>query len=66
MAALADPASSTLKLSLKATGARDGTGELTVTGPNNSKEPDVAIFSLSWSVSGSGNTGTLKLTRRPV
>jgi len=54
-----------LKLNLKATGARNGTGELTVTGPNNSKEPDVAVFSLTWSISGSGSTGTLKLTRRP-
>ncbi|HEY0278117.1 MAG TPA: CHRD domain-containing protein [Solirubrobacterales bacterium] len=61
-----DPASSSLKLTLKATGPRSGTGELTVTGPNNSKEPDVAVFALSWSVAGSGNIGTLKLTRRPV
>jgi CHRD domain len=63
---VSDPSSSTLKVSLKATGARNGTGELTVTGPNNAKEPDVAVFALSWSISGSGNTGTLKLTRRPA
>lgn len=63
---VSDPASSSLKLSLRATGARNGTGTLTVTGPNNAKEPDVAVFSLTWSVSGSGNTGTLKLTRRPA
>lgn len=63
---VSDPASASLKLSLKATGARNGTGTLTVTGPNNAKEPDVAVFSLAWSVSGSANTGTLKLTRRPA
>ncbi len=63
---VSDPSSATLKLNLKATGARNGTGTLTVTGPNNAKEPDVAVFSLTWSISGSGNTGTLKLTRRPV
>ncbi len=42
---VSDPSSSSLKLTLKATGARNGTGSLTVTGPNNSKEPDVAVFS---------------------
>lgn len=63
---VSEPASSTLKLNLKATGARNGTGELTVTGPDNSKEPDVAVFSLTWSVASGGNTGSLKLTRRPA
>jgi hypothetical protein len=63
---VSDPSASSLKVTLKATGARRGTGDLTVTGPNNAKEPDVAVFALSWSVSGSGNTGTLKLTRRPA
>ncbi|MBS1892472.1 MAG: CHRD domain-containing protein [Actinobacteria bacterium] len=63
---VSDPSAATLKLSLKATGARRGTGTLTVTGPNNAREPDVLVYALNWTVSGSGNTGTLKLTRKPA
>lgn len=43
-----------------ATGPRNGTGTVTVTGPLNSVEPDVASYSITWTV-GASNSGTMKL-----
>jgi hypothetical protein len=58
---VSDWSASAIKVSIKATGARKGTGKVTVTGPLNSVEPDVAVYSIAWTV-GTTNTGTLKLT----
>jgi hypothetical protein len=58
---VSDWSASAIKISLQATGARKGTGTVTVTGPLNSMEPDVAVWKVDWTV-GTTNIGTLKLT----
>jgi hypothetical protein len=58
---VSDWSASAIKINLKATGARKGTGTVTVTGPLNSVEPDVAVWKIDWTVA-TTNTGTLKLT----
>jgi len=58
---VSDWSASAIKVSIKATGARKGTGTVTVTGPLNSVEPDVAVWKIDWTVA-TTNTGTLKLT----
>lgn len=63
---VSEPAAATLSLRLKATGPRSGSGTLQVKGPNNANEPDVAVFTVTWSVAAGGNTGTLKLTQKPA
>lgn len=60
---VSDWSASAIKLSIKATGARRGTGTVTVTGPLNSIEPDVAVWKIDWTVAKT-NIGTLKLTPR--
>jgi hypothetical protein len=58
---VSDWSASAIKVSIKATGPRKGTGTVTVTGPLNSVEPDVAVWKIDWTVA-TTNTGTLKLT----
>lgn len=58
---VSDWSASAIKVSIKATGARKGTGTVTVTGPLNSVEPDVAVWKIDWTVAKT-NIGTLKLT----
>jgi hypothetical protein len=60
---VSDWSASAIKVSIKATGARKGTGTVTVTGPLNEIEPDVAGWKIDWTVA-TTNTGTLKLTPR--
>jgi hypothetical protein len=60
---VSDWSASAIKLSIKATGPRKGTGTVTVTGPLNQVEPDVAVYEIAWTVA-TTNTGTLKLTPR--
>ena len=58
---VSDWSASAIKVQIKATGPRKGTGTVTVTGPLNSVEPDVAVWKIDWTVA-TTNTGTLKLT----
>ncbi|MBS1882740.1 MAG: hypothetical protein JSS97_07270 [Actinobacteria bacterium] len=58
---VSDWSASVIKVRIKATGPREGTGTLTVTGPLNQVQPDVAVYSIAWRV-GTSNSGTLKLT----
>ncbi len=58
---VSDWSASAIKIKIQATGARKGTGTVTVTGPLNSVEPDVAVWKIDWTVA-TTNTGTLKLT----
>ena len=58
---VSDWSASAIKVAIKATGPRKGTGTVTVTGPLNSVEPDVAVWKIDWTVA-TTNTGTLKLT----
>jgi hypothetical protein len=60
---VSDWSASAIKLSIKATGPRKGTGTVTVTGPLNQVEPDIAVYEIAWTVA-TTNTGTLKLTQR--
>jgi hypothetical protein len=62
---ISDWSASAIKISLKATGARKGTGTVTVTGPLNDVEVDVAVWKVDWTVA-TTNTGTLKLTPQGV
>jgi hypothetical protein len=52
---------SAIKIDLKASGLRNGTGTVIVTGPLNSVEPDVAVYSITWTVAKT-NTGTIRLS----
>ena len=58
---VSDWSASAIKVSIKATGPRQGTGRVIVTGPLNQMEPDVAVYEIHWTVA-TTNTGTLKLT----
>jgi hypothetical protein len=58
---VSDWSASAIKIQIKATGARKGTGTVTVTGPLNSVEPDVGVWKIDWTVA-TTNTGTVKLT----
>ena len=58
---VSDWSASAIKVSVKASGPRKGTGTVTVTGPLNQVEPDVAVYAIAWTVA-TTNTGTLKLT----
>jgi hypothetical protein len=58
---VSDWSASAIKISIKATGARRGTGRVIVTGPLNDVQPDVAVWTIDWTVA-TTNTGTLKLT----
>jgi hypothetical protein len=58
---VSDWSASAIKVSVKASGPRQGTGTVTVTGPLNQVEPDVAVYAITWTVA-TTNTGTLKLT----
>jgi hypothetical protein len=58
---VSDWSASAIKVKIKKTGPRAGTGEVVVTGPLNQVEPDVAVWKLDWTVA-TTNTGTLKLT----
>jgi len=58
---VSDWSASAIKVSIKATGPRKGTGRVIVTGPLNEVQPDVAVYELAWTVA-TTNTGTLKLT----
>lgn len=60
---VSDWSASAIKVRVKATGPREGTGTVTVTGPLNEVEPDVAVWKIGWTVA-TTNTGTLKLTAR--
>jgi hypothetical protein len=60
---VSDWSASAIKISIKASGARKGTGTVTVTGPLNSVEPDVATWKIDWTVA-TTNIGTLKLTQQ--
>ncbi len=60
---VSDWSASAIKVSIKASGPRKGTGMVTVTGPLNSVEPDVAVWKIDWTVA-TTNTGTLKLTQQ--
>ena len=60
---VSDWSASAIKIKIQATGPRKGIGTVTVTGPLNSVEPDVAVWKIDWTV-GTTNTGTLKLTPR--
>jgi hypothetical protein len=60
---VSDWSASAIKVSIKKTGPRKGTGTVTVTGPLNEVEPDVAVFSINWTLA-TTNTGTLKLTQK--
>ena len=62
---ISDWSASAIKISLQATGARKGTGTVTVTGPLNDVEVDVAVWKIDWTVA-TTNTGTLKLTPQGV
>jgi ABC-type proline/glycine betaine transport system substrate-binding protein len=62
---ISDWSASAIKISLKATGARKGTGTVTVTGPLNDVEVDIAVWKIDWTVA-TTNTGTLKLTPQGV
>jgi hypothetical protein len=62
---ISDWSASAIKISIKATGARKGTGTVTVTGPLNDVEVDVAVWKIDWTVA-TTNTGTLKLTPQGV
>jgi hypothetical protein len=59
---VSDWSASAIKVQIKATGPRKGTGTVTVTGPLNEVEPDVAVWKIGWTVA-TTNTGTLKLTQ---
>lgn len=58
---VSDWSASVIKVRIKATGPREGTGTLIVTGPLNQVQPDVAVYSLAWRI-GTSNSGTLELT----
>jgi len=58
---VSDWSASAIKVSIKATGPRKGTGRVIVTGPLNQVQPDVAVYELAWTVA-TTNTGTLKLS----
>jgi hypothetical protein len=58
---VSDWSASAIKVSIKKTGPRAGTGRVIVTGPLNQMEPDVAVYEIHWTVA-TTNTGTLKLT----
>jgi hypothetical protein len=58
---VSDWSASAIKVKIKKAGPRAGTGEVTVTGPLNEVEPDVAVWKIDWTVA-TTNTGTLKLT----
>lgn len=58
---VSDWSASAIKVQVKATGPRKGTGRVIVTGPLNEVQPDVAVYELAWTVA-TINTGTLKLT----
>lgn len=58
---VSDWSASAIKVQIKATGPRKGTGRVIVTGPLNDVQPDVAVYELAWTVA-TTNTGTLKLT----
>ena len=58
---VSDWSASAIKVSIKATGPRKGTGRVIVTGPLNQVQPDVAVYEIDWTVA-TTNTGTLKLT----
>lgn len=58
---VSDWSASAIKVSIKKTGPREGTGRVIVTGPLNDVQPDVAVYELNWAVA-TTNTGTLKLT----
>ncbi|HEY0280804.1 MAG TPA: hypothetical protein VGC32_21270 [Solirubrobacterales bacterium] len=60
---VSDWSASTIKVQIKATGPRKGTGMVTVTGPLNSVEPDAAVWKIDWTVART-NTGALKLTEQ--
>ena len=62
---VSDLATAKLKIALKATGKRNGTGTVTVTGARNSEEPDVSVYKVTWSVA-STNSGTIRLTAEPA
>ena len=58
---VSDWSASAIKVSIKKSGPRAGTGRVIVTGPLNDVQPDVAVYELDWTVART-NTGTLKLT----
>lgn len=58
---VSDWSASAIKVKIKATGQREGTGRVIVTGPLNDVQPDVAVYEIAWTVA-TNNTGTLKLT----
>ena len=58
---VSDWSASAIKVQIMATGPRKGTGTVTVTGPLNEVEPDVAVWKIDWTVA-TTNTGTIKLT----
>lgn len=58
---VSDWSASAIKVQIKATGPRKGTGRVIVTGPLNEVQPDVAVYEIAWTVA-TTNTGTLKLT----
>jgi hypothetical protein len=58
---VSDWSASAIKVSIKKTGPRAGTGRVIVTGPLNQMQPDVAVWTIDWTVA-TTNTGTLKLT----
>lgn len=58
---VSDWSASAIKVSIRKTGPRAGTGRVIVTGPLNQVEPDVAVYEIHWTVA-TTNTGTLKLT----
>jgi hypothetical protein len=57
---VSDWSASAIKVRVKATGPRKGTGTVTVTGALNQVEPDIAVYEIAWTVA-TTNTGTLKL-----
>lgn len=58
---VSDWSASAIKVKIKATGPREGTGRVIVTGPLNEVQPDVAVYEIAWTVA-TNNSGTLKLT----
>lgn len=58
---VSDWSASAIKVSLKKSGPRAGTGRVIVTRPLNDEQPDVAVWDIDWTVA-TTNTGTLKLT----
>lgn len=58
---VSDWSASAIKVSLKKSGPRAGTGRVIVTGPLNDVQPDVAVYEIDWTLARS-NSGTLKLT----